>query len=39
MRLWKRLRLALAQRAGQMAKGAQLDRLIRQKLGGPGYEF
>ena len=23
----------------QMAKGAELDRLIRQKLGGLGYEF
>jgi type I restriction enzyme M protein len=24
---------------GQMAKGAELDQLIRQKLGGLGYEF
>lgn len=23
----------------QMAKGAELDQLIRQKLGGLGYEF
>ncbi len=23
----------------QMAKGAELDALIRQKRGGPGYEF
>ena len=25
--------------AEQMAKGAELDQLIRQKLGGLGYEF
>ena len=31
---------ALTQRlAAQMAKGAELDALIRQKLGGIGYEF
>ena len=28
-----------AQLGGQMAKGAELDQLIRQKLGGLGYEF
>ena len=26
-------------KAQQMAKGAELDQLIRQKLGGLGYEF
>jgi len=31
---------SLAQKLGeQMAKGAELDQLIRQKLGGLGYEF
>ena len=31
---------ALTEKLGeQMAKGAELDQLIRQKLGGPGYEF
>ena len=32
--------LALTEKLGeQMAKGAELDQLIRQKLGGLGYEF
>ena len=31
---------ALTEKLGeQMAKGAELDQLIRQKLGGLGYEF